>query len=216
MFENCVEIRRTFSDYLDGLSSREQLRSIRFHLGFCGSCREELEQLQVIQAELRGLPKQQVPPELALRLRVRASQRLHRKLLRGFSLWFENALRPLLIPASGGVLTAIVFFGILMGSSFVPAATLPDVPLHLVTPPRVKELAPINFNTGDQPVVLLTQIDAEGRVMSYRILSGHLSPEISRDLDRLIYFSLFDPATTFGKPTDGQVVLSLRRITVRG
>jgi hypothetical protein len=90
------------------------------------------------------------------------------------------------------------------------------VPLQLVTPPRVRELAPINFNTGDQPVVLLTQIDAAGRVMSYRVLSGHLSPEISRDLDRLIYFSLFDPATTFGKPTDGQVVLSLRRITVRG
>jgi hypothetical protein len=216
MFENCVEIRRTFSDYLDGHSSREQWRSIRFHLGFCGSCRAELESLETIRATLRELPRQQVPPELALRLRVGASQRLHHKLLRGFGLWFENALRPLLIPASGGVLTAIVFFGIIMGSSFVPAATLPDVPLQLVTPPRVKELAPINFNTGDQPVVLLTQIDAEGRVMSYRVLSGRLSPEISRDLDRLIYFSLFDPATTFGRPTDGQVVLSLRRITVRG
>jgi hypothetical protein len=216
MFENCVEIRRDFSDYLDGLSSREQLRSMRFHLGYCRSCREELERLQVIQAELRGLPRRRVPPELALRLRVGASQRLHRKVLRGFRVWFENVLEPLLIPASGGVITAIVFFGILMGSSFVPAATLPDVPLQLVTPPRVKELAPINFNTGDQPVVLLTQVDAEGRVMGYRVLSGHLSPQISRDLDRLIYFSVFDPATTFGRPTDGQVVLSLRRITVRG
>jgi hypothetical protein len=216
MFETCVEIRRDFSDYLDGLSSREQLQSMRFHLAFCRSCREELESLQMIRAELHGLPKRQVPPELALRLRVRASQRLHRNLVKGLGLWFENALRPLLIPASGGVLTAMIFFGLIMGSSFVPAVTLPDVPLQLVTPPRVRELAPINFNTGDQPVVLLTQIDAAGRVMSYRVLSGHLSPEISRDLDRLIYFSLFDPATTFGKPTDGQVVLSLRRITVRG
>jgi hypothetical protein len=189
---------------------------MRFHLAFCRSCREELESLERIQAELRGLPKRQVPPELALRLRVRASQSLHRNLVKGFGLWFENALRPLLIPASGGVLTAMIFFGLIMGSSFVPAVNLPDVPLQLVTPPRVRELAPINFNTGDQPVVLLTQIDAAGRVMSYRVLSGHLSPETARDLDRLIYFSLFDPATTFGKPTDGQVVLSLRRITVRG
>jgi len=192
------------------------LRSIRFHLVFCRPCREELESLQMIREELHGLPKRQVPPELALRLRVGVSQRRHRSLRKGFGLWFENALRPLLIPASGGVLTAMIFFGLIMGSSFVPAVTLPDVPLQLVTPPRVRELAPINFNTGDQPVVLLTQIDAAGRVMSYRVLSGHLSPEISRDLDRLIYFSLFDPATTFGKPTDGQVVLSLRRITVRG
>jgi len=216
MFETCVEIRRDFSGYLDGLLTREQLRSIRFHLGFCRSCREELERLQVIQGELRALPKRQVPPELALRMRVRVSQRLHRNLLKGFGLWFENALRPLLIPASGGVLTAIIFFGLIMECSFVPAVILPDVPLQLVTPPRLRELAPINFNTGDQPVVLLTQIDAAGRVMSYKVLSGHLTPEISRDLDRLIYFSLFDPATTFGKPTDGQVVLSLRRITVRG
>jgi hypothetical protein len=52
--------------------------------------------------------------------------------------------------------------------------------------------------------------------MSYRVLSGQLSPQLVRDLDRIIYFSLFDPATAFGKPTDGQVVLSLRRITVRG
>jgi hypothetical protein len=216
MFENCVEIRREFSDYLDGLAGREQLRSIRFHLGFCQSCREELADLEAIQAELRGLPRRQVPPELALRLRVRASQRLHRHLLEGLRLWFENGLRPVLLPASGGILTAMIFFGLIMGTSFVPAAGLSDVPLQLVTPPRVRELAPINFNTGDQPVVLVTQIDAAGRVMSYRVLSGTLSPEVSRNLDQMIYFSLFDPATTFGTPTDGQVVLSLRRITVRG
>jgi hypothetical protein len=35
-------------------------------------------------------------------------------------------------------------------------------------------------------------------------------------LDRMIYFSVYKPATMFGKPTDGEVVLSLRRITVRG
>lgn len=151
MFETCVEIRRDFSGYLDGLSSREQLRSIRFHLVFCRSCREELESLQMIRAELHGLPKRQVPPELALRLRVRVSQRLHRSLRKGFGLWFENALRPLLIPASGGVLTAMIFFGLIMGSSFVPAVTLPDVPLQLVTPPRVRNSLPSISTPGISP-----------------------------------------------------------------
>jgi hypothetical protein len=53
-------------------------------------------------------------------------------------------------------------------------------------------------------------------VKGYRVLSGQNSPELMQRLDRMIYFSVFQPATAFGKPTDGEVVLSLRRITVRG
>ena len=128
---------------------------------------------------------------------------------------FDNVFRPLVIPASGGILTAVIFFGLIMGTQFVPPATLPDVPLALVTPPRLRELPPIDFNT-DQPVVLLIQVDAGGRLMSYKVLSAQVSPEFAHQLDRLIYFSVFDPATTFGRPTDGHVVLSLRRINVRG
>jgi hypothetical protein len=114
------------------------------------------------------------------------------------------------------VLAAVIFFGLIMGSQVVPVTNIPDVPLQFTTPPRVQELAPIDFNTGDQPVVVLTSVNAGGRAMGYKVLSGQHSPELMQRLDQLIYFSLFQPATMFGKPTDGQVVLSLRRITVRG
>ena len=216
MFENCTEIREHFTDYLDDRCDRDQLRSIRFHLGYCGSCRQELARHESVRSELRALPRLQIPADLALQLRVRISQRAHSHLLSRLRVHFENALQPLLIPASGGVLTAIISFGLIMGSNFVPPARMPDVPLAIVTPPRLRELPPINFNTDDKQVVLLTQVDAAGRVMSYRVLSGQVTPELAHQLDRLIFFSVFDPATTFGKPTDGQVVLSLRRITVRG
>jgi hypothetical protein len=216
MFKSCTEIRRQFSDYLDDQCGHEEGRSIRFHLSHCAACREDLEQMQAIQSELRALPQRRVSPELALQLRVRLSQRAHRNFFSELRVRFDNAFRPLLLPASGGVLTAIIFFGLIMGTSFVPATSLPDVPLSLVTPPRVRILAPIDFNTGDEELVLLTQVDAAGRVMSYRVLSGQITPQLTHHLDMLIYFSVFDPATTFGKPTDGQVVLSLRRITVRG
>ena len=36
-------------------------------------------------------------------------------------------------------------------------------PWAFVTPPRVRELAPFDFNTGDAPVVVVTRIDAGGR-----------------------------------------------------
>lgn len=216
MFETCIQIRDHFSDYLDGLCAPETLKSIRYHLGYCGACREELDRAEAVQADLHSLPRRRVPAEVALQLRVRISQQLHHEFLKALLVRLENAVRPVVLPASGGVLTAVIFFGLIMGSQVVPVTNIPDVPLLPTTPPRVQELAPIDFNTGDQPVVVLTSVSAGGRAMGYRVLSGQHSPELMQRLDQLIYFSIFQPATMFGKPTDGQVVLSLRRITVRG
>ncbi len=216
MFENCLEIRGHFSDYLDRQCNPDTLRSIRFHLAYCGACRKELGHWESNQADLRALPRRRVPPDLALRLRVQLSRQLHRRFLSHLWVRLENTLQPLLLPASGGVLAAIVCFCLFMGSRPRPTNDTPDVPLQLVTPPRVQVLAPIDFNTGDKGVVMLIPIDAAGQVRGYRILSGQSSPELMHQLDRMIYFSTFQPATRFGMPTDGQVVLSLRRITVRG
>jgi hypothetical protein len=216
MFESCVEIRSHFSDYLDDFCTPEALKSIRFHLVYCAACREELAQWQSLQADLRGLARRRVSPDLALRLRVRLSQHLNRHYWAGLRVRLENLLKPLLIPATGGILTAVVCFCLIMGSGVTPVTNTPDVPLRIVTPPRVRALAPMDFNTDDNPLVLAAQIDATGRVKRYRLLSGQNSPELTQHLDRMIYFSLFQPATTFGMPRDGEVVLSLRRITVRG
>jgi len=215
MFEGCVEIREHYSDYLDGLCEPQVVKSIRFHLRYCGSCRRELEAWQTMQGDLRGLTRYQVPPELALRLRVKVSQSLHGRLLERLRVWMDNVLEPMLLPASGGVLAAIVCFCLIMGSLVVPATKTPDVPVAFV-PPRVQALPAFDFNTGDSHIVLVTRIDAGGHAMGYRVLSGESSPELIHKLDRVIYFSDFQPATWFGRPTDGQVVLSLWRITVRG
>jgi hypothetical protein len=216
MFENCLEIRNHFSDYLDDLCTQEARKSIRYHLSFCDVCREQLEQWQSVREELRALPRQEVPPDLALRLRVQMSQRVHRNLLSPLWVRLENALKPLLIPATGGVLTAVICFCLIMGSEVVPISADPDISVQFATPARVQQLAPMDFSTDDNGLVVLTQINAEGRVKGYRIISGQGSPEIMQRLDRMVYFSIFQPATMFGKPTDGEVVLSLRRITVRG
>jgi len=216
MFESCVEIRNHFSDYLDDLCTPEARKSIRYHLSFCDVCQEQLEQWQSVREELRALPRRQVPPELALRLRVQVSQRLNKQPSSDLWVRFENALKPLLIPATGGVLTAVICFCLIMGSEVTPMTNIPDVTVQVFTPARVQALAPMDFNTGENGLVLVTQINAEGRVKGYRVLSGAGSPELMDRLDRMIYFSVFQPATMFGKPTDGEVVLSLRRITVRG
>lgn len=216
MFESCREIRGEFSGYLDGHCDRNTFRSVQFHLRHCGSCREELARWSQMLGEVQGLPRHPVPDHLALKLRVLLSQELHKNLLGRLMVRMENALRPLLLPASTGVLTAVICFGMIMGSGAPVVSNAPDVPVQLVTPPRVEVLWPLDYNTGDQPVVVVTHIDAGGRVTDYQLLSGQRSPELVYRLNRMMCYSLFRPATMFGKPTNGRVVLSLRRITVRG
>jgi len=216
MFETCLEIRDHFSDYLNGECDRDTFRSLRFHLDYCAACRRELETLETLSTDLRRLPRRRVPPELALRLRVQLSRYCHRNWLGLLGLFLDNALKPLLLPASGGALAALLCFVLIMGSQIIPVTTYSEDSSEISTPPRVEALAPMNFQTGDEGIVLLTHIDAAGRVLSYRIISGHYSPALLEHLDRMMYFSQFRPAMADGKPTDGQMVLSLRRITVRG
>lgn len=216
MFETCNEIRDQYSDYVDGLSTPDALRSIRYHLQHCAACEEELEKAQALGEHLRSLPRRAVPRDIDLKLRVRISQELNRNLLGRLLVRLDNRFRGLLIPATGGLVVAVFCFCLLMGSEMAPPSTAPDVPVSFITPARVVSLAPFDFTTGDKPVVVVTYIGANGQVLSYRILSGPHSPELMHDLDRMIYYSRYSPATSFGSPTEGEVVMSLRQVTIRG
>lgn len=216
MFETCSEIRSLLTPYLDGEIDREKFSAVRFHLTYCASCRRRVEEFQDVQAGLQSLPRRRVPPELALRLRVQLSWHLHRDLLSRFRLFLDNALKPLLLPASGGVLAAVAIFAMLMS---VPGAALVSAPppsLDGATPPRILALAPITLPGGDEDLVLVTHVNSDGKVLDYSVLSGQSSPALLRRLDRMLYFSQFAPATVDGVRTEGHVVISLRRITVRG
>jgi hypothetical protein len=216
MFESCLEIRDFFSDYLDGCCSRESTRSLRFHLQYCAACREELERAEGLQAALRELPRQPVPRFADLNLKVRVSQELNRNLAVRLLVRVQNLVQDGWLPASGGLAVALVSFCLFLGALAVPVNTGPDVPLWFETPAQVLALAPMNFDTGDEPVTVVTDIDATGRAISYTVVSGKSSPALDRHLDRLLHSSRFLPATWFGKPTQGKVVLALREITVRG
>ncbi len=216
MFESCLEIREHFSDYVDGLCSAEALRSVRYHLRYCGCCQEELERAQVLCVELRALPRTHVPAEADLRLKVRLSQELHKNPLTRLVVRLSNIFQGRFLPAGAGLALAVLCFSLFLDFEAIPAITGPEVPLSFITPPQVVTLAPLDFNTGNKAVVVLTSIDSTGQVMSYKVVSGQHSPQLLHNLDRLIYFSHFLPATTFGKPTDGKVILALKQITVRG
>ena len=108
----------------------------------------------------------------------------------------------------------------------VPLGAVPnDLPLNLVQPARLETLAPFPFRDDfvaegqSSPDGLLVDatLDAQGQVMTYRILSGPSNAAAQRQLDQVLLFSRFRPLVSFGLPlSGGHVVLSFNQVRVRG
>ncbi|HYN15871.1 MAG TPA: zf-HC2 domain-containing protein [Terriglobales bacterium] len=225
---NCDRVRSLFSSYLDGAVPGRQMQAVSQHLGECAGCREEYAAWQRTQRLLSSLGPKLAPPELALRLRVAisqaAAQRPQRR-LQGLLVRIENLADAFMLPATAGLVSAIIFFGVLIGFMALPmqlSASRDDVPTLLYTPPRLQAL-PSNLGLGSvpalnsEPVVVETLVDANGRVQDYRIISGPADARgLQPELNNIMIFTTFQPATTFGVPTSGRVVLSFAKINVRG
>jgi len=225
---NCKRARSLFSSYLDGAVPGRQMQAIAQHLGECVACRSEYAAWQRTERLLSSLGPKPAPPELALRLRVAISQAAaqgnqHR--LQGLLVRMENLAGAFMLPATAGLISAVIFFGVLIGFMAMPvqlSASRDDVPTLLYTPPRLQAL-PSNLGLESEPtvnseqVVVETTVDANGRVQDYRIISGPADARgLEPQLNNIMIFTTFQPATTFGVPTSGRAVLSFARINVGG
>ena len=219
---NCTQARSLFSPYLDGVLTGHQMRDLGTHLAQCNVCSREYTLLGDTQRLVTSLGRKQAPPELALKLRVALSQeaaRARRRSFAGLQVRLENVLNAFMVPATAGVLSAIVFFGLLIGLFALPVQANNDVPTMLYTPPV---LAQSPFSNGMErinadSIVVEAYVDANGRVQDYRILSApQESNDVRSELENMLIFTTFRPATTFGRPTSGRAVLSFSKINVRG
>ena len=83
----------------------------------------------------------------------------------------------------------------------VPPAARPEE--SLATPAHIESLVPVEINTGDSGLWMVTHVNSEGRVVDYQVVSGNESPAVKSQLDRLMYFSVFHPATRSGRRSGG-------------
>jgi hypothetical protein len=219
---NCSQARSLFPPYLDGVLNGRQMRDLGNHLAQCAACSHESALLADTQRAVSSLGRRPAPPELALQLRVALSHEAARSRARSFAalqVRVENALNAFMVPATAGVLSAIVFFGLLIGLFALPVQANNDVPTMLYTPPV---LAQSPFSNGmermnAESIVIEAYVDANGRVQDYRILSSHTeTDEIKPQLENMLIFTTFRPATAFGQPTSGRAVLSFSKINVKG
>ena len=222
----CGEAKSLFSPYLDGGVPGRQMYALSQHLEGCARCRREYQLLQQSQRLLSGLGRRKAPSDLALKLRVAISHEAavaRRPRFQGLMVRLENMLDAFMVPATAGLVSAVIIFGILMGFFALPgqlqARSHEDVPLMLYTAPELQQTGfGATFSTikGDS-LIIEAYVDANGRVQDYRILSD---PDESKDLlpqvKNMLIFTIFRPATTMGRPTPGRAVLSFSKISVKG
>src|SRR5258706_6492789 len=191
----------------------------------CPGCRRNNAAFQPPKQLLARLGTKKAPADLALKLRVAASQeaaRVRRPRYQGLLIRIENALNAFMVPATAGLVSAVLIFGLLLGFFALPGqlqASSTDVPLMLYTAPQLEQtmFGTTLSSTGDDSVVIMAYVDANGRVEDYRILSqpedaGSVLPEVKK----ILIFTTFRPALSMGRPTSGRAVISFSKISVKG
>ena len=222
---NCRTAKRAISAYLDGAAAEKEQREVREHLNTCHTCSAESEPYLRMRAKLRSLPRRTPPPDLVVRLRVAASKARMQAAGLGWrdrcQLLLANLMRPLALPAVGGLCSAVFLFSTLVPtfkSAFALDTTLDDIPTVLTTAPTVKFMAPVAAFSGDAMVDL--KLDYEGRIINYSIVSapGEVSEQLRRNIENSLLFTTFLPATAFGRPVAGKIRIPFRssHIDVRG
>jgi hypothetical protein len=221
---NCAAIKQLFSPYLDGRVSGSEMRAITRHVAECARCAHEFTAMRSTQRLLASIGPKKAPPDLALKLRVAISREAaqKRRPYEGALVRLQNSLNAFMVPATAGLVSAVLFFGLLLGFFALPAelrASSGDVPLMLYTGPQLEQSAfgTSLGNMGDDAVVIEAYVDANGRVEDYRILSQPDDAQaVLPQLKNLLIFTTFHPALSMGRPIAGTAVLSFSKISVKG
>lgn len=225
---SCQTVQKFISAYLDRKLAGEERDNVARHLARCRECATRSEQLSHLRGMLRTLPTPVPPQSLISRLRVTASHERARRLTRiTWTAWFrdlsgrvtlmiDNLMRPLALPFAGGLLSALCLFGILMPTLLFQYNLRDDVPTAFYTEASLSRIAPAGF-MDDETVIELT-INERGQVTDFSVPSGKMDHALQLQLANLVVFSRGAPATLFGQPTSGKVLVSFRRshIVVRG
>src|SRR5579862_4980641 len=164
MIMTCWNAKSRISAYLDNALPAAERQAMRQHLNACRDCTLKSSEQQRLRQAVGSLPRRIPPSDLTLRLRVGASKA--RTELRGPGRWtrfrdrlslaLDNLMRPLAVPAVGGLCSAIFMFSALV-PTFMPTYAMAriaspwDPPTMLITEPMVKYMAPIAFG-GDAVV----------------------------------------------------------------
>ena len=170
------------------------------------------------------------PDDLQLRLRlalsherVRANRRWFGRLSHRWHLFHENTLRRFAMPSAVMAAALLVMVGVVGTLGAVTpqqAVEANDIPLVGFSAPQylytqngaVRQVVP----DDGAPLMVEAKVSSAGRVYDYHLLSGSLTPDLDAALRERMLSSVFKPASFFGEPVRGTVVLTFADVEVHG
>ncbi len=222
----CRKCQSSFSAYLDGAVSGQQMQQIAQHLETCVPCSAEFTALRGMQRTLAAVGPAKAPADLGLRLRLAISHEQAKRRsnwLDTLSLKWDNAVRPMLVQVSAGFAGAVILIGgigLLLGMVAVPEPVMAnDEPLGAMTAPHFLYSAASStaiVTDHDSVIVVEAYVNSEGRVYDYNIVSGPSDPAVNNQVVDQLLMSVYKPASVFGAPVRGRVVLTFSGISVHG
>ena len=221
---HCGWARTRIGQYIElDLGSIEEAL-VRFHLARCANCNQHYEQSETVAGLLATLPVPRPSSRLGVRilsaLSIEAVRRDQPSVRRQrFMIKVGNLLRPIAVPALGGVLVALILVPTLLSAFWMePTAYADDIPLRFLAEPLVA--APVMARPSPYRVVrdctVIAYIDMQGDVYDYRVVSDEpLDQRMQGELANALLTSKFQPAIRFGQPILGQRVILYQRIDSR-
>jgi hypothetical protein len=220
----CRSVIRRINDYIDGRLRGSELTRFEAHLSECGECELRIDEVRSVRSSLRSLPASEMPDDLRVRLRVRASQERMvlietngSRWLRFWNVWkfrLNEMMRPLTIPATGGFLSAVALFGMFAFTIGTSArAVAYDIPViyddHIDA-----TLVPIELRSL---VVVTLSTDGHGRITDYTFREG--SHSVIGDTARLQSNNISLPdlpgVMRFAQPVSSDISISFKPIVFR-
>jgi hypothetical protein len=214
--------------YVDGDLGLLSRWLMRLHLAYSPELYEEYEGREAtesIGALMRHLRDVQAPSDLSMRIKLAVSRESSPRAWSRWKLHLDNLMRPLAVPAAGGLLAAVTSFIVLIGSvGMSPRMFAEDVPLAFfdkafVANPQM--IMPTPFSVTEETVVLAF-IDGDGDVYDFRVISNdgyRPHPKLAAELASALVTTRFEPAMSFGRAVPGTVLITLRpadTVEVRG
>lgn len=222
--DECVAAQAAFSPYLDGALTGVEMGQVAEHLDGCAPCATEFEGWRAVQSALGELGPAKAPADLQRQLRsaidLERGRGSYLPLSGRLALLWKTSVAPLAVQAAGGLAAALLLAaGIfrLFGPGVAVQAN-DDGMAHLIAPHYMySQVSPIPVQTGrDVPVLIEAEVDTHGRVCDYRIVAGPTDPAVRLEVEQNLLSSVFNPATVFGVPVVGHVMVTYTGVSVRG
>lgn len=195
---------------------------VRLHLTSCTKCHARYEELESLGGWLASSAVPQPSSQLEIKILSALSvEALHRSnpgiAWQQFKVRLGNLVRPVAVPAIGGLVVALVIVPTLLSAFWMePTARANDIPLRLLATPIATE--PVMTRPSPYPVgcgfTVLAYIDARGAVYDYFVAGGEpLDERMRGELASALLTSVFEPAQRFGRPVPGKRVILFQSIT---